>query len=347
MASNLPMRGRVWRAEAMDDEAYARSLYEQERRDHLLAIQLFRHPELAVGQLEGGMDSRDRDRRQQEREDERTARDLDAQEQGLAGAEEWDRAVAERLAREEVGDNDFNFGAHGGAHQYDHHHDHEHDHDHDHGHQHNHHHHHHEHDFGPAEDDGEPLLVAEVGQDDDPMAEHDNETTGRGFRAVAVATCTACGDRHHRFLRTTCDHAYCVDCLAHLFRSSMTDEALFPPRCCGNEMPLDEARPLLGVELAREFAAKSVELSTADRTYCHDQRCSTFIPPATIQGEVGVCPTCARSTCSICKGISHQGDCPQDPGVQAVIDLAQGEGWRRCDGCRRMIELNYGCNHMT
>jgi hypothetical protein len=28
------------------------------------------------------------------------------------------------------------------------------------------------------------------------------------------------------------------------------------------------------------------------------------------------------------------------------LQVAEGEGWRRCE-CGRIIELNFGCNHMT
>jgi hypothetical protein len=30
-----------------------------------------------------------------------------------------------------------------------------------------------------------------------------------------------------------------------------------------------------------------------------------------------------------------------------VLALAEREGWKRCPGCRTMVELQYGCNHMT
>jgi len=118
----------------------------------------------------------------------------------------------------------------------------------------------------------------------------------------------------------------------------MTDEELFPPRCCRtHNIPLDQARRMLDADLAREFAIKAVEFSTLDRTYCHVQLCSTFIPPTTIHNDIAVCPTCNERTCSHCKAQSHEGDCPLDPGIQAVLELAQEEGWRRCEGCSRMI----------
>ncbi|KAK5125538.1 hypothetical protein LTR85_000649 [Meristemomyces frigidus] len=143
-----------------------------------------------------------------------------------------------------------------------------------------------------------------------------------------------------------CGHDYCSGCVTQLFTNAMADEAAFPPRCCRQHLDLDAMRPYLDAATARAFQQKAVELSTQDRTYCHQQQCSTFIPPATIHGDVADCPSCQSRTCTMCKAASHTGDCPQDTGLQQVMETAQREGWRRCV-CRRMIELNQGCNHMT
>lgn len=46
--------------------------------------------------------------------------------------------------------------------------------------------------------------------------------------------CAACQE-HVRFFdtaRVPCSHEYCRECLQDLFRASMTDDSLFPPRCC-------------------------------------------------------------------------------------------------------------------
>ena len=163
-----------------------------------------------------------------------------------------------------------------------------------------------------------------------------------------MAYCDTCMENFpsHAVLRLPCRHGSCQECLRELFRLSMTDESLFPPRCCRQHVPLAEARLLLGEELTREFEHQSVELSTHDRTYCHDVNCSTFIPPTSIQASVGACPSCRRATCSMCKGAQHDGDYPQDPGLQMLARTAGEEGWRRCR-CSRWIELRDGCNHMT
>ena len=196
--------------------------------------------------------------------------------------------------------------------------------------------------------------VVEV-EDETAVAESSNTAARRGERregSGGTADCVACTDTCPRSegFQAPCGggHFYCRDCLRELFRNAMQDEALFPPRCCTYHIPLPNVRALLGGELAREFEHRSIELSAEDRTYCSHPQCSAFIPPASVAGDIGTCPTCRRQTCTICKAAAHVGeDCPQDPGLQEVVEMAEREGWRRCGRCRRMVEMSFGCNHMT
>ncbi|TKA68824.1 hypothetical protein B0A55_08727 [Friedmanniomyces simplex] len=190
----------------------------------------------------------------------------------------------------------------------------------------------------------------QVVDENDPMAgstetvgAHSEARRGRGD------VCAACLSRDHDDLfRGPCGHAHCADCLSHLFRSAMTDEALFPPCCCTQVIPLQAAQQVLDPQLARDFEIKAVELRTADRTYCHHPDCATFLAPETIQEGMAVCPTCESTTCALCKQAGHpRTDCPRDEALQQLLETAQGEGWRRCENCRRVIELDYVCNHMT
>jgi hypothetical protein len=49
----------------------------------------------------------------------------------------------------------------------------------------------------------------------------------------------------------------------------------------------------------------------------------------------------------MCKRTAHLGDCPSDSTLQEVLALAAENGWRRCDGCKVVVELTMGCNHIT
>lgn len=165
--------------------------------------------------------------------------------------------------------------------------------------------------------------------------------------------CVACGYTKDFFdvARVPCDLEYCRECLASLFQASMKDESLFPPRCDGQAIPLNQVRFFLPVELAKEFEERSVELSAKNRVYCHDPRCSTFILwPASMErmeGEWLTCPACEKTTCTTCKAAAHTGDCPNDTALQQLLDTTGNEQWQRCYQCHRFVELEQGCNHMT
>jgi hypothetical protein len=163
--------------------------------------------------------------------------------------------------------------------------------------------------------------------------------------------CVICGDEKDFFAvaRVPCKnrHEYCKDCLAELFRLSMTDEALFPPRCCSEPIPLDQVRFFLPSDLAKDFEAKEPELSTKNRTYCYERTCSAFVPAAAIENDIATCPRCCCTTCTMCKQPSHSGDCPEDEALRQLIDTANVEQYQRCYQCNRFIELDHGCNHIT
>ncbi|KAK3669792.1 hypothetical protein LTR78_010309 [Recurvomyces mirabilis] len=146
--------------------------------------------------------------------------------------------------------------------------------------------------------------------------------------------CIACGEDMDFFdvARVPCDHEYCRPCIGQLFELSITDESLFPPRCDGKEIPLAQVRLWLPSDLAMRFESKYAELSTKNRTYCHDPRCNQWIDQAYVDHDtdVGTCTACKKTTCIICKGFSHTGDCPDDSALQQLVDTANMHQWQRC-----------------
>lgn len=162
--------------------------------------------------------------------------------------------------------------------------------------------------------------------------------------------CVIClNDFHfHNVVRAPCSHEYCRRCFEELFTRSLTDESLFPPRCCGQSIPINQAnRIFLSPKLVGEFQAKKVERETPNPTYCYRPNCSTFIPMQFVKGDVGTCVRCSAATCTICKGVSHSGDCPEDTDTQEVLRIAMENEWQRCPSCRRVVELRTGCHHIS
>ena len=163
-------------------------------------------------------------------------------------------------------------------------------------------------------------------------------------------SCVACHDvkKYFDVIAASCQHEYCWGCLRHLFSAALTDESLFPPRCCRQAIPLDSVGVFLTKELKDQFGAKKIEFSTPNRTYCCRPACSAFVGGDAIENDVATCSVCYTQTCTTCKSQAHIGtECPNDTALQAVIDLGNENNWQRCYSCRRMVELEIGCNHMT
>lgn len=160
--------------------------------------------------------------------------------------------------------------------------------------------------------------------------------------------CTICMDNKpwYEALSVPCGHHYCEDCVQALFRDSYTDESLFPPKCCQQVIPItgSEIALFLPKELRDPYENRLIETTSTDRTYCI--ACTKFILPANIADRTATCTSCEATTCAGCKKPTHDGDCDNDENDQLALELAESEGWRRCYQCRRMIELDTGCNHM-
>jgi len=171
------------------------------------------------------------------------------------------------------------------------------------------------------------------------------ETT-RGF-----LLCVACDDEPplDDLWKAPCQHAYCTECIEQLFRLSMDDETLYPPKCCQQIIPWSDVEAFVSQELATAFKGKREELVTQDKTYCSDPTCSTFIGSSHIAADTSTatCPTCKKLTCAMCKAASHAKECQADPSLQATLEVAKGNGWQRCQECGRVIDRTGGCNHIS
>ena len=186
--------------------------------------------------------------------------------------------------------------------------------------------------------------------------DHDTNTTDLTLITSTEETedltthCIICQEHSasHETLEAPCHHYYCRDCLSELFEASTLDESLFPPRCCRENIPLESAALLLDGDLVNLFSEKYLEFTSTNRTYCVGPECSKFIPPGQIINNIGTCSACQSKTCTLCKRNEHQNeDCPDDPETRKFHDFAQENEWQRCFSCKRMVELNIGCNHIT
>jgi len=145
-----------------------------------------------------------------------------------------------------------------------------------------------------------------------------------------------------------CHHHWCAECTCDLFNRCITDDALYPPRCCQDSGPIElgTVRHFLTIEMAQRYERRRVEMETPNRTYCSNRSCSVFLPVTLARNDSVVCPNCATVTCTICKEVAHGDDCPADTTLHQVLEMARENQWRRCPRCRRMVELLDGCNHI-
>ncbi|OIW24684.1 hypothetical protein CONLIGDRAFT_102739 [Coniochaeta ligniaria NRRL 30616] len=170
---------------------------------------------------------------------------------------------------------------------------------------------------------------------------------GNSEENKSTIKCDSCHEKLDpaELAHSDCPHRYCRKCLEDLFRGCLTDEGLFPPRCCQRDIPLD--REFLSEQLIEQYRAKELEFECPDRTYCHQSSCSAFIPRQSIHSDIATCPKCSEQTCALCKGATHAEDCPLDVELLEVLRVAEENRWKRCSSCRRVVERTFGCNHIT
>ncbi|KAL7770938.1 hypothetical protein CFE70_000878 [Pyrenophora teres f. teres 0-1] len=125
------------------------------------------------------------------------------------------------------------------------------------------------------------------------------------------------------------------------------DLTYLPPRCCAKEVPRAIIVNSLTEQEFEDFTNAEIEKQTQVKTYCSNSECGRFIAPCYIAAGEATCPRCKTRTCTMCNSPQHEGDCPADTGLEAILDLGAENQWRRCFSCRSMVSIERGCNHMT
>eukprot|EP00419_Tripos_fusus_P075444 CAMPEP_0172888886 /NCGR_PEP_ID=MMETSP1075-20121228/137474_1 /TAXON_ID=2916 /ORGANISM="Ceratium fusus, Strain PA161109" /LENGTH=120 /DNA_ID=CAMNT_0013742833 /DNA_START=93 /DNA_END=452 /DNA_ORIENTATION=+ len=59
------------------------------------------------------------------------------------------------------------------------------------------------------------------------------------------------------------------------------------------------------------------------------------------------CPTCKKTLCFDCGSVWHAGKSCSEAEEAGLVNWAASRDVGRCPCCRRMIEKNAGCKHMT
>ena len=158
-------------------------------------------------------------------------------------------------------------------------------------------------------------------------------------------SCIACSDEIEALSFTApCKHSYCDDCLASYVKIALEPAGSFPPACCNLPITLQSAQAHLSQDLIQSWQKKHREIIESCSLVCAKSGCRVVISPENIVNGLGHCLACNNHTCTRCRMQAHKDEpCPSED----IMKLAKEEGWQMCYRCHNMIELNFGCNHMT
>ncbi|CAL5410455.1 unnamed protein product [Camellia sinensis] len=170
-----------------------------------------------------------------------------------------------------------------------------------------------------------------------------------------------------------CSHKFCSHCMK-TYVDGKVQSSQVPIRCpqlqCKYCISIPECRsflPVASYEMLERALAES-NVINSDKIYCPFPNCSVLLDPheclstrasSSSQSDNSCveCPVCHRFICVECGVPWHSSmsceeyqNLPLDERDAADITLhrlAESNRWRRCQQCRRMIELIHGCYHMT
>ena len=164
--------------------------------------------------------------------------------------------------------------------------------------------------------------------------------------------CVACNDtvpRREAFRAPCRKHAFCRDCLHHLVVMCTTDESMYPPACCKLPVSSSHIRNVLSKHERIRFRAAKKEFTSAERLYCPTPTCSAFVSrldKKIIADGKTTCGACQTEICTHCKTRNHEGECPEDKALSALIKMSTKKKWKRCPKCNAMVARESGCNYI-
>jgi hypothetical protein len=136
--------------------------------------------------------------------------------------------------------------------------------------------------YAASQDDGsqkdEDEIQAEEIQPEEPQGEPDaDKQTGTPRVAssapselhVETEECLYCSEElpKDEIFEAPCAHGMCQPCLIKCIQTSIKDESLFPPKCCGKAIPIDTANLLIPEDLFTEYEDKREEHATAAKRH--------------------------------------------------------------------------------
>ncbi|XP_077253367.1 RING/U-box superfamily protein [Tasmannia lanceolata] len=194
-------------------------------------------------------------------------------------------------------------------------------------------------------------------------------------RDGSVEDCSICCEEKlpSQMIMMNCSHKFCSRCMI-MYVDSKVQTSQVPIRCpqlrCKYYMSASECRSFLPITCyeSLERALAEANILDSEKIYCPYPNCSVLLNPrqclsmrasSSSHSETSCveCPECQRFICIDCGVPWHSSmSCEEyqnlpieerEDGDITLHRLAQNQKWRRCQQCRRMIELTQGCYHMT
>ncbi|KAL0713590.1 hypothetical protein Bca4012_020568 [Brassica carinata] len=169
-----------------------------------------------------------------------------------------------------------------------------------------------------------------------------------------------------------CFHRFCFSCMKQHVEVKLLGgkTATCPSEGCKSEVKMDCCAKFLDPKLVEVMIQRKKEgsICDSDKVYCPYPKCSELMAKAEVfeytkqffvgteQSAARKCMKCGMFFCMQCKVPWHYKDTCEDfsksKGYQNVGDgmlksLAQSKRWRQCIRCNNMVELAFGCYHIT
>ncbi|CAN7022202.1 hypothetical protein IGI04_023401 [Brassica rapa subsp. trilocularis] len=169
-----------------------------------------------------------------------------------------------------------------------------------------------------------------------------------------------------------CFHRFCFSCMKQHVEVKLLGgkTATCPSDGCKSEVKMDCCAKFLDPKLVEVMIQRKKEgsINVSDKVYCPYPKCSELMAKAEVfeytkqffvgteQSPARKCMKCGLFFCMQCKVPWHYKDtCDdfskskryQNAGDGMLKSLAQSKRWRQCIRCNNMVELAFGCYHIT
>jgi len=170
--------------------------------------------------------------------------------------------------------------------------------------------------------------------------------------------CAICfGELSNSHRLQLCGHKFCTSCLESQIHNALKDISELPIKCgdCQKLIALRDIRDIIQYDVLKKLYEASykdfLQKNSEEYKNCPTPNCKQIFA-AKIENDRVECDTCLKSYCRKCLRVYHEGlTCEQySKQIEDEKDLdkqIKNMNIKKCPKCKRPVEKNEGCNHMT